>query len=82
MGDPTEPDDMLRIRVHDADLVIIIPSLMAKDVNAEDEASTTDPRIVHLVLSNRRLGGESEPSQEIVSFRFLRSCVRARGLAA
>merc|ERR1740130_1919981 len=39
MGDPTEPEDMMRVRVQDADLIIIIPSLMAKDVNSEDEAN-------------------------------------------
>ena len=31
---------------------------------------------------NRRLGGQLEPNQEIISFRFGRSCARARGLVA
>lgn len=39
MGDPTEPADMARIRIGDADLVIVIPSLLATDMNSEDEAN-------------------------------------------
>jgi len=39
MGDPTEPADMARVRMKDATLVIIIPSLLAPDMDAEDEAN-------------------------------------------
>merc|ERR1719409_2689273 len=39
MGDPTEPVDMVRVGIPTADLVIIIPSLLTKDVNTEDEAN-------------------------------------------
>ena len=34
--------------------------------------------IFNMIMLNRRLGGES--NREIVSFRFVRSCVRARGV--
>jgi hypothetical protein len=39
MGDPTEPQDMGRVRMQDADLIIIIPSLLAAEMNSEDEAN-------------------------------------------
>jgi len=39
MGDPTDPEDMARVRMDEADLVIVIPSLLAADMNLEDEAN-------------------------------------------
>jgi hypothetical protein len=38
-GDPTDPSDMHRVRMATAELVIVIPSLLASDLNAEDEAN-------------------------------------------